>query len=63
MAPSVENKIQTHIIVVRNAYRILPISRIVVETASFDIQKIKNPNVEGEDYQNGEQMGSTTAVK
>lgn len=57
MAPSVENKIQTHIIVVRNAYRILPISRIVVETASFDIQKIKNPNVEGEDYQNGEQMG------
>ena len=57
MAPSVENKIQTHITVVRNAYRILPISRIIVETASFDFQKIKNPNVEGEDYQNGEQMG------
>ena len=57
LAPSVENKIQTHIAVVRNAYRILPISRIVVETASFDIQKIKNPNIEGEDYQNGEQKG------
>ena len=56
-APSVEHKIQTHITVVRNAYRILPISRIVVETASFDIQKIKNPNIEGEDYQNGEQKG------
>ena len=57
MTPSVENKIQTHITVVKNAYKILPISRIVVETASFDIQKIKNPNVEGEDYQNGEQKG------
>lgn len=57
LAPSVENKIQTHMTVVRNAYKILPISRIIVETASFDIQKIKNPNVEGEDYQNGEQMG------
>ena len=57
MAPSIENKIQTHLTVVRNAYKILPISKIVVETASFDIQKIKNPNIDGEDYQNGEQMG------
>ena len=57
IAPSVENKIQTHITIVKNAYKILPISRIVVETASFDIQKIKNPNVEGEEYQNGEQKG------
>ena len=57
MAPSVKNKIQTHLTVVKNAYKILPISKIVVETASFDIQKIKNPNVEGEDYQNGEQKG------
>lgn len=57
IAPSVENKIQTHLTVVMNAYKILPISRIVVETASFDIQKIKNPNIEGEDYQNGDQKG------
>ena len=57
MAPSVENKIQTHITVVKSAYKILPISRIVVETASFDIQKIKKPNIEGEDYQDGEQKG------
>lgn len=57
IAPSVDNKIQTHITVVKNAYKILPISKIVVETASFDIQKIKKPNIEGEDYQNGEQKG------
>lgn len=57
LAPSVENKIQTHLTVVRKAHEILPISNIVVETASFDIQKIKNPNIEGKEYQRGEQLG------
>jgi hypothetical protein len=57
LAPSVENKVHTHMSVVKDVCKILPVSNIVVETASFDIQKIKNPNVDGEDYQNGEQMG------
>ena len=30
---------------------------IVIETASFDIQKIKDPSVEGTDYQQGDQLG------
>lgn len=41
MVPSIENKIQTHLTVVANAYKILPISKFAVETASFDVQKIK----------------------
>ncbi len=57
LAQSVENKIHTHLAVVKDVCKIIPVSNIVVETASFDIQKIKNPNVDGEDYQNGEQMG------
>src|SRR5574344_518356 len=57
MAPSIENKIHTHLTVVRNAYKILPISKIVVETASFDIQKINHPDIQGEEYQQGEQLG------
>lgn len=56
-APSIENKIQTHMTVVANAHKILPITKIVVETASFDIQKIKNPNIHNEEYQKGEQFG------
>lgn len=32
-------------------------SKIIVETASFDIQKIKNPDVKSTDYQQGEQLG------
>ena len=56
LAPSVENKIQTHLNVVSNINKILPISKTVVEVASFDIQKIKNPKIEGVQYQQGEQL-------
>lgn len=58
LAPSIENKIQTHLNIVNKIYRILPISKIIVETASFDIQKIKNPNIQGIEYQQGEQTDS-----
>lgn len=57
VAPSVENKINTHFKVVKDAYKILPITSIIVETASFDIQKIKNPEISGKQYQQGDQLG------
>ena len=57
LAPSIVNKIETHLTVVRKVHEILPIARIIVETAQFDIQKIKNPDIEGEGYQQGEQLG------
>ena len=56
LAPSVEQKIGTHLTVVDRVCKILPVSKIVVETASFDIQKIKNPDIKGTDYQQGEQL-------
>ncbi len=56
LAPSVEQKIQTHLKVIENVHKLLPITKIVVETASFDIQKIKNPEIHGEEYQQGEQL-------
>lgn len=56
LAPSIENKIQSHISVVNQVYKILPITNIIVEVASFDIQKINNPNISGEEYQQGEQL-------
>ena len=37
--------------------RLLSVTKIVIETASFDIQKIKDPSVEGTDYQQGDQLG------
>ena len=56
LAPSVQNKVDSHLTVIRKVYEILPISKIIVEVASFDIQKIKNPTISGTDYQQGEQL-------
>lgn len=57
LAPSVQNKLDTHLTVIRKVYEILPITKIIVEVASFDIQKIKNPTISGTDYQKDEQLG------
>ena len=56
LAPSVQQKVDTHLTVVRKVTEILPVSNITVETASFDIQKIKNPDIAGTGYQQGEQL-------
>ena len=57
LAPSVEQKINSHIQVIKRLYAILPITKLIVETAQFDIQKINNPEISGEEYQQGEQLG------
>ena len=57
LAPSIESKINSHFRVVRDVYKMIPINRIVVETASFDIQKIQNPDISGVGYQKGDQLG------
>lgn len=57
LAPSVQQKIRTHLRVIEDVHKILPVSKITVETAQFDIQKIKNPEIAGEEYQQGEQLG------
>ena len=57
LAPSIENKIQCHLSIVAKLHKILSIDKVIVETASFDIQKIKNPNIQGDEYQKGEQLG------
>ncbi|MBQ3345472.1 MAG: RRXRR domain-containing protein, partial [Synergistaceae bacterium] len=43
LAPSVQNRINAHVSVIEKVCYILPVTTIIVETASFDIQKIKNP--------------------
>ena len=57
LAPSIEHKKDSHIRLVNSLKMILPISNIIVEVAGFDIQKIKNPGIEGKEYQMGEQAG------
>ncbi|KLU63086.1 hypothetical protein CEB3_c05060 [Peptococcaceae bacterium CEB3] len=57
LAPSLQNKLDTHIRLVDKISALVPISKVVVEVAAFDIQEIKNPNIEGKGYQQGEQYG------
>ena len=57
LTPTMECGIRTHESVIADVYKILPISKIIVETASFDIQKAKYPEIEGKEYQNGETKG------
>lgn len=56
IAPTIQSKINTHIKFVNYVCNILPISKIIVEVASFDIQKIKNPEIQGKEYQQGNQL-------
>lgn len=57
IAPSIRQKIDTHLTAIDKVYQVLPITKLVVETASFDIQKIKDPTISGTDYQQGDQLG------
>lgn len=57
LMPSAKQRLNSHIQLVLKISKILSISKIVVETASFDIQKIKNPQISGTQYQEGEQLG------
>ena len=63
LTPSVEVKIQEHITSIKRVCAILPVSKVVVETAEFNLQLLKavqdgKPVPEGEDYQKGEMYGS-----
>ena len=57
LAPSILHKINSHLKVIDNVVKILPVNKIIVETGQFDIQKLKNPDIQGKDYQEGEQSG------
>ena len=55
LAPSIQHKLDSHRKLIEQVKAFLPISKVVIEVAAFDIQKIKNPDIEGTGYQNGEQ--------
>lgn len=53
LTPTMGSKIQSHVREIEFVKKILPISSITLEIASFDIHKIVNPTVFGSDYQKG----------
>ena len=57
LAPSIQHKIDSHLTIIKRICSILPVENIIVETAEFDVHKLKNPSVSGVDYQHGDAEG------
>jgi len=57
LAPSIRHKLNSHIKLVNRLKDILPITKLIVEVAKFDTQKMQNPEIEGVEYQQGELQG------
>jgi hypothetical protein len=57
LAPSVHHKVAAHLKTIRLVQSILPIHHITIEVAQFDLQKIRNPEIGGRQYQEGPQLG------
>ncbi len=56
LAPSVQHKVEAHLKTIRLVHKLLPVSRTTLEVAQFDLQKIRHPEIEGKDYQQGPQL-------
>ena len=57
VSPSVRSRCDAHLSVIRTVCSVLPVERTVVEMTSFDVRKLKDPEVSGEGYQHGERDG------
>lgn len=57
LAPSVEQAVQSHLSLIRKVHAILPVTETIIEVAQFDTQLLKNPDIVGTEYQQGEQLG------
>lgn len=57
LAPSVQQKVHSHVKAVQDICRLLPVTSVTVEVAQFDTQLLKNPCITGEQYQQGPQLG------
>jgi len=57
LAPSLQQKIAVQLNEIDHLHRYFPIETIIVEVVEFDIQKIKNPDISGIEYQQGTLQG------
>ena len=56
-APSIQHRLDSHIKLVDKLKSILPITKVIVEVATFDQQKMQNPEISGIEYHQGELQG------
>jgi len=53
LPPSIRHKADSHIRAIKFVCKMLPVARIRLEIGKFDSQKIANPKIQGEEYQQG----------
>ena len=53
LPPSLQSKKDSTVKIVKELSKILPISKVIVEIAKFDTQKLQNPSIQGVEYQKG----------
>ena len=54
ISPSVERRFQTHISLIEKIKKLLPVSKLRIEVAKFDIQKLENDGITNLKYQQGD---------
>ena len=57
LAPSLQHKLDTHIRLIEKLKGWFPITKTIIEVATFDTQKMQNPEISGIEYQQGELLG------
>jgi N6-L-threonylcarbamoyladenine synthase len=57
LPPSIKARVEAHYHLAQKVSSILPVKEIVVEVGQFDVQALMNPEIEGKEYQEGEQSG------
>jgi hypothetical protein len=54
LPPSIQRRYDTHLKIIHQMKALMPISKVIIEVAHFDIQKIENNAIEGIQYQHGD---------
>lgn len=57
LPPSTQQKIDKHIQLINKLAKITPINQINIELGNFDMAKMKNPEISGTEYQQGDAFG------
>jgi len=57
LAPSVQWKVDAHAKLIHQLKTLMPITKVVLETGTFDPHKLKHPEIKNEQYQKGVQYG------
>ena len=57
LAPSIQHKIDSHMRLIDKIKYLIPISKVIIESTTFDAHKLQNPDIEGTEYQEGQMQG------